>query len=77
MSISWHVYDWHLVLRKYYDLQFFPIVACDGVRIHGVLPLYLVRTFRSGTGLVSIPYFVAGGIVADNDRGMGRSLPRL
>ncbi|MCA9102236.1 MAG: hypothetical protein KDA63_13830 [Planctomycetales bacterium] len=66
-TISWHVYDWHRVLEKYYGLRYFPIAACDGASIRGVLPLYYVRTFKSGPALMSIPYFVAGGIVADGD----------
>ena len=68
-TISWHVYDWHQVLQKYYGLRFFPIAACEGSEIRGVLPLYYVRTLKSGPALMSIPYFVAGGIVADDDEG--------
>ena len=65
-AIAWHVYDWWKVLHGYYGLEYFPIAAMDGAEVRGILPLYRVRTFRSGTALISIPYVVAGGIVADD-----------
>lgn len=64
--IAWHSYEYSDVLKKHYHLTFFPLAAYDGGAICGILPLYLVRTFRTGRSLISVPYFVAGGIVATN-----------
>jgi FemAB-related protein (PEP-CTERM system-associated) len=44
----------------------FLIAERDG-RIEGVLPLYLVRSFLAGALLVSVPYGVYGGIIAESD----------
>lgn len=43
------------------------LVAERAGRIEGILPLYVVRSFLAGTLLVSVPYAVYGGILADND----------
>lgn len=66
-TIAWHLYDWSSVLQTYYGTTFYPIAAIEGDEIRGILPLYRVRTLRTGTALVSIPYVVAGGIVADDE----------
>lgn len=67
LAVSWHRYDWSEVLRKYYRLKFYPLVALDGSKVTGILPLYQVRTLRTSQALFSIPYVVAGGIVAENE----------
>jgi hypothetical protein len=64
--IAWHSYYYSYVLKKMYNLSFFPIAAYDGSAICGILPLYLSDTLRRGKILMSVPYFVAGGIVATN-----------
>lgn len=66
-AISWHVYDWSKVLHDYHGLTYLPIAVYRGSEICGILPLYRVRTLRSGPALVSIPYVVAGGIVAEDE----------
>lgn len=65
--ISWHRYDWCLILQKYYNLSFYPLAVYDGPNIRGILPLYHVKTVLSGNALISLPYVVAGGIVADTE----------
>lgn len=75
-AISWHVYDWSKVLRSYYRLTYFPLAAYDAGEIRGILPLYQVRTIRSGSALVSIPYVVAGGIVAADEDAQQRLLDK-
>lgn len=66
-AIAWQSYDWLDVLKKHYDFEFFPITAFDNSEICGVLPLYRISTFFEKNILVSVPYAVAGGIVADDD----------
>jgi len=65
--IAWHSYYYSSVLKKMYNLPFFPIAAYDGGAICGILPIYLSDTLRRGRILMSVPYFVAGGIVATNE----------
>jgi hypothetical protein len=65
--IAWHGYDWSRVLSEHYGTEFYPLAVYDGTTICGILPLYRIRTFRSGEALISIPHFVAGGIVADQE----------
>lgn len=66
-TISWHLFEWHNILQSHYRLRFYPIAAYDGSRIAGILPLYEIDRIRTGKILISIPYFVAGGIVADDE----------
>jgi len=65
--IAWHSYYYSYVLKKMYDLPFYPIAAYEGGSLCGILPLYLSDTFRRGRILMSVPYFVAGGIAATNE----------
>ena len=74
--ISWHAFDWSRVLRTHCAAEFYPIAAHDGRRICGILPLYGVRTRWSGYELISVPYFVAGGIVADDQETRQRILEK-
>jgi hypothetical protein len=64
--ISWHIYDWYKVPKGYYGAEYYPLAVYDGKEIRGILPLYHVRTLRTGSALISIPYVVAGGIVAED-----------
>lgn len=66
-SIAWQSYDWSTVLRRHYRFDFYPIAAYDNSKICGVLPIYHLRTARGKEQLISVPYAVAGGIVADHE----------
>lgn len=65
-SIAWQSTAWNEVLNKHYPVTFYRIVARDDSGIHGILPLYHVRTRLNKGSLISVPYAVAGGIVADD-----------
>ncbi len=65
--IAWHQYRWADILAQHYGTEFYPLAVYDGVRICGILPLYRIKTLRSGEALISIPHFVAGGIVAEQE----------
>jgi hypothetical protein len=65
-SIAWQSYDWSILLKKHYPMEFYPVAAYDGGKIRGILPLYRVKTSSRRNILMSVPYAVAGGIVADN-----------
>lgn len=62
--IAWHGYDWCKLLKKHHDTDFYPIAVYNGSQISGILPLYRVRLWR-GPALISVPYFVAGGVAAE------------
>jgi hypothetical protein len=64
-SIAWQSYGWSDVVRKHYGLEFYPIAVFDGNRICGILPLYRVKSITGNVELMSVPYAVAGGILAD------------
>lgn len=66
-AIAWQSCEWLDVLKKHYNFEFFPIAAFDNSEISGILPLYRLNTFFDKNILVSVPYAVAGGIVADNE----------
>ncbi len=63
-ATAWHIYDWGKLVGSHYRVTYYPIAVYDGPEVCGILPLYQVRTWRTGTKLISIPYMVAGGIVA-------------
>ena len=64
-TIAWQSYYWYDVLKRHYPVDFYPLAAMDNNRICGILPLYGVKSFRGGLKLISVPYAVGGGIVAD------------
>ena len=65
--IAWHGYHWADVLARHYGTEFYPLAVYEGPNICGILPLYRIKTFRTGDALISIPHFVAGGIVAEKE----------
>src|SRR5512139_4131523 len=64
-SIAWQSYGWSDVLRRHYGLEFFPLAVFDGSRICGILPLYHMKGLTGKSELLSVPYAVAGGLLAD------------
>ena len=66
-SIAWQKFFWYDVLKRNYKFTYYPLAAFDGNKICGILPLYYYKTlFRKGA-LISVPFAVAGGVVANND----------
>jgi len=65
-SIAWQSYDWYSVIRKHYPVTFLPLAVTNGTGIRGVLPLYRIGPSRGKNVLISVPYAVAGGILADD-----------
>jgi len=62
-AIAWQSYGWSDVVRKNYQLEFYPLAVFDGPDICGILPLY--RMTGKKNELISVPYAVAGGILAE------------
>lgn len=65
-SIAWQSYEWSDVLRRHYSFRFYPVAAFKDSDICGILPLYHMKTLSLKDILISVPYAVAGGIVADS-----------
>jgi len=65
-AIAWQVYEWSDVVCHHYNYQFLPIAAREGAEIVGVLPLYLDLGEKKRR-LISVPFAVAGGVVADSE----------
>ena len=67
-SIAWQSYGWSDVVRKHYGLDFFPVAVFDGPRISGILPLYHMKGMGRKNELISVPYAVAGGLLAEDPK---------
>jgi serine/alanine adding enzyme len=65
-AIAWQSFKWLDILRKNYNIKFYPIVALSGSEITGILPLYYLKIPFSKPILSSVPFAVAGGIVSDD-----------
>jgi hypothetical protein len=66
-AVAWQSYDWNNVVRKHYNVAFYPLAAYEQGNICGILPLYGVKSLLGKVSLISVPYAVAGGIVADSE----------
>ena len=66
-AIAWQSYKWFDVLKKHYNVDFYPIVAFEGNEIRGILPLYNLKKSHKKNLLMSVPFAVAGGIVSTNN----------
>lgn len=63
-AIAWQSFKWFDVLKKHYQVDFYPLVAYEGNEIRGILPLYNLKKGSKKNMLISVPFAVAGGIVA-------------
>ncbi len=63
-AIAWQSYKWFDILKKHYNIDFYPIVAFKGNEIRGILPLYNLKRSHKKNLFMSVPFAVAGGIVS-------------
>lgn len=68
-----HTLGWRDAVRDTFGHEPIYLSALRGPRLVGVLPLFLVKSRLAGRMLVSVPYAVGGGMLADND-GIARGL---
>jgi hypothetical protein len=66
-SIAWQRWEWSDLVRAHFGCEFIPLACFEGESLRGVLPLYRLRGRGGKTRLMSVPYAVAGGILADGD----------
>jgi hypothetical protein len=57
-----HHYLWQTVIQSAYGHQPFYLLARDGGRVQGVLPLVLVSSRLFGSSLTSMPFLDYGGV---------------
>ena len=62
-----HLIAWKKTLEESYPYKPFYLVARDSKGVRGVLPLFLVKNPFVGKALISTPFAVYGGILADSD----------
>ena len=62
-----HHPDWSDAVADVFSHRPAHIFAMRGERLFGVLPMFEVRSWLTGRLLVSVPYAVYGGILADDD----------
>jgi len=65
-----HMLAWRDAVRKAFDHTPIYLRVRRGNRTTGVLPLFLIRSRIAGKLLVSVPYGVEGGMIADDDDAM-------
>lgn len=70
-----HTLAWREAVRRVFGHEDHYLVATRGDAPVGVLPLFLVASRIGGRVLVSVPYGVGGGILADDD-GVAAELAR-
>lgn len=62
-----HLWGWRDVITRSFGHEPFYLCAEQAGEIHGVLPLFLVKSMLFGRSLVALPLAVYGGVVAKCD----------
>ena len=62
-----HLFGWKKALEKSFRHKNYYLYALDNDKIAGVLPLGHIKSLLFGNTLVSTPFAVYGGILAEND----------
>lgn len=62
-----HLFGWKKALEMSFKHKNYYLYAFDGNACVGILPLGHIKSFLFGNTLVSTPFAVYGGILADND----------
>jgi serine/alanine adding enzyme len=63
-----HALGWRDVVERTYHHVPFYLMAMDGQKLAGVLPLFLIRSPFFGRLLATAPYLSYGGLLADDER---------
>jgi len=64
-----HRNGWRRVIERAYGYPSHYLMAWDGERLRGILPLIEVKTALFGHALISTGFFVYGGILAADQQG--------
>jgi serine/alanine adding enzyme len=68
-STNCHLSGWKDVIEETYGHRTHYLLAEDGSKMVGLLPLVQVKSCLFGNNLVSMPFLNYGGILADNEEG--------
>jgi len=66
-STPFHLVAWKRTIEDSFGYRPLYVFATDGQRIRGILPVFLVKNYIIGKALISSPFAVYGGILADCD----------
>jgi FemAB-related protein (PEP-CTERM system-associated) len=61
-----HLQAWRQTIEESFGYRSFYTLAVEGPRIRGVLPMFLVKNILVRKALISCPFAVYGGILADS-----------
>ena len=61
-----HQIGWKRLVEKYYKLKPIYLIAKDGGKINGILPLFIIRNIFIGKCLISVPFSSLGGVCANS-----------
>jgi FemAB-related protein (PEP-CTERM system-associated) len=67
LGTPFHLMAWRRSIEATFGYRPYYLMACDGPRVRGVLPLFLVKNPILGKVLISSPFAVYGGVLADSD----------
>ena len=62
-----HLSGWKTVIESSFNHRSFYLAAWQGDKLSGILPLVRIKSLLFGHSLVSTPFCVYGGALADND----------
>ncbi len=71
-----HLNQWNQAVADAYRHKPLHLLAEEGGKITGLLPLFRIKSVFVGRVLVSVPYATYGGILADDDPTAGQLLER-
>ena len=76
LGTFFHLTGWSRVVRETFRHTAQHLIVERGRRWLGVLPLFVVKSPFLGRNMISLPYAVYGGVLADNDRAQQALLAR-
>ena len=65
-ATCYHSWNWKQVIERSFGWPTYYLMAVEGDRVAGVLPLVWQRSVLFGSFMTSLPFFNAGGILADS-----------
>lgn len=65
---AYHLYAWREAVEAGYGFTGLYLMATEGTRVCGVLPMIMFKVPLLGQSLVSLPYCDVGGVLADSSR---------
>lgn len=65
LGSPFHLIAWKACIQESFGYAPYYLVAEEGQSIRGVLPLFLVKSWIIGKALISTPFAVYGGVLAD------------